>query len=89
MREIEIETEAKQPDASLAHIEFFDELFSEELLDPELEFQLRSLGVYDAYIEQRQQRARVDESSVVGFIHLVQKRLSPNVVREPVFWIPF
>ena len=83
MREIEIETEAKQPDASLAHIESFDELFSEEPLDPELKVQLQNLGVYDVYIEQRQQRASIDGSSVVCFIHRVQKRPTFNVGQEP------
>ena len=46
VREIEIDTVAKQPDASLAHFESFDELFPEECLDPQLEDQLNFLGVY-------------------------------------------
>ena len=83
MREIEIETKAKQPDASLAHIEPFDELFSEELLEPKLEVQVGKLGVCGPYVEQRQQWVRGDESSVVGFIHLVQKHPSLNVVQKP------
>ena len=86
VREIEIETEAKQPDASLARIETFDELFSEEPLDPELEVQLRNLGVYDVYVEQRQQRASIDGSSVVGFIHLVQKRPTLLVFDDRAIW---
>ena len=89
VREIENETEAKQPDASSAHNESFDEIFSEEPLDPKLEVQLRNLGVYDAYVEQRQQRARVDGSSVVGFIHLVQKRPSLMLFRNQILWILF
>ncbi len=51
VREIEIESEAKTPDAELSTIESFDAIFNVSPIDDELAENLRQLGLYDAFLE--------------------------------------
>ena len=76
----EIETEAMQPDASLSHFTSFGELSPEDSLDPQLEIHLKSLGVHEVYLQQRQQQPRNDDLSVVGFVQLRLKNQSLHKV---------
>ena len=81
IKEFQIDTAAKSPDASLNHITSIDKILEEERNDLKFIEQLKEVGLYDAYLGKMKD---VSKDEIVGLLKLTRQELNALQFENPL-----